>query len=79
MNGFEVFIDPDNQGKLIAPYDMKNLMNYLKVPYNDKYLRACHFDTMIKRKIANLVILFKRKGPDTIIRYLETLNRNLTA
>ncbi len=76
--GFEVFIDAENDGRLIHKNEISSFLHALKLPYNIGYLDSCNLEVIIRRKIANLLLLYKRKGPNSKVKFLETLNRNLS-
>ena len=77
ISGFELFINADNRGELIERENIPALLEELKLPYNENYLDECNYDTIIRRAIANLILLYKRKGPSGTVRFLEGLSRNL--
>ena len=77
-NEIEVFIDTADSGRLIYRSGITHLLRNLKLPYNENFLDICNFDTIIRRKIANLILLFKRKGSADTVKFLESLSRNLS-
>ena len=77
-NEIEIFIDTADSGRLIYRSGIIHLLRNLKLPYNENFLDICNFDTIIRRKIANLILLFKRRGSAATVKFLESLSRNLS-
>lgn len=76
--GLDLFIDPHARGNLIYQGAIFQMLSRQTYPMNPRFLEACSFDAIVKRKIANLIAVYRRNGEADHINFLEKLSRELT-
>lgn len=83
-NGFEIYVDPFNGGKIMARSDCEKLISQLGYSQKDEYLKRATPEMIVKRMFGNLALAYKNNGYIEnaeklikILKLIESLNENL--
>ncbi len=69
LNGFEIYVDTFNGGKLMSRTDCEKLISQLGYPKKQEYFLRATPESIVKRMFENLVVAYKNSG------YVEKANR----
>jgi regulator of sirC expression with transglutaminase-like and TPR domain len=85
-NGFEIFIDPFNGGRLMSRSECERLLSQLGYVPKDDYFRRATAKEVVKRMFGNLVLAYRNNGYVDkanklieIIKLVESFDENLHA
>ncbi len=73
----EFFINPFNNGVVVPRQDLYKQLYEQNYPIHQQFFEPCYYDTMVKRNIANLTILYRTRGDDRKVSLLDSLARNI--
>ncbi len=85
-NGFEIYVDPFNKGRLMTRSDCEKLISQLGYAQKKEYFMRATADIIVKRMLGNLALAYKNSGYIEkanklieIIKLIEVLDENLHA
>lgn len=73
----EFFIDPFHAGAFLQKEAVLLQLQYQGYPVQQRFVESCFFDTMIRRALANLSILYRSEKDFEKIAFIESLSRNI--
>lgn len=83
-NGFEIYVDPFNKGRLMTRADCERLISQFGYSQRKEYFMRVTADSIVKRMLGNLVLAYKNNGYIEkanklieIIKLIEGLDENL--
>lgn len=83
-NGFEIYVDPFNGGKIMTRSDCEKLISQLGYSKKEEYLKRATPEVIVKQMFGTLAIAYKNNGCAEnaeklikILKLIETLNENL--
>ncbi len=68
-NGFEIYVDPFNKGRLMTRSDCEKLISQLGYSQKKEYFMRATADIIVKRMLGNLALAYKNSG------YIEKANK----
>lgn len=83
-NGFEIYVDPFNGGKIMSRRDCERLISQLGYSQNYRYLKRATSEVIVKRMFENLALSYKNNGYlekasklTEIVKLIESIDENL--
>lgn len=83
-NGFEIYVDPFNKGRLMTRDDCEKLISQLGYAQKEEYFMRATPDGIVKRMLGNLALAYKNSGYIEkanklieIIKLIEVIDENL--
>jgi regulator of sirC expression with transglutaminase-like and TPR domain len=83
-NGFEIYVDPFNKGRLMTKNDCEKLISQLGYAQRREYFMRATADDIVKRMLGNLALAYKNSGYVEkanklieIIKLIEVIDENL--